>query len=354
MWLNDSPLQGFKLHPAFKRVDADGKTYIKDYIYIARDCISGTQTSSKITLNGVSNPKGTRLYSSSVWPPKSRDDYRTAVKSYNSALSMYDIWALSATQMLYLAEYADLDIQSTIGRGITDVPYNSSLPIENPNSPYHSLALNLGVCFKDKKAELLANNGTLAATATFDGRNICADVNYRWEHNLWGGVYKIYVDGVNIQNDNVSGRGYKLYASNKPSDYKDGKLDDSYKAYGNTFCLSISAGIGMFPTKFKTDCLDAGLLIGDLTADSATATSGIPDYTALNHQTIHPLACCIGCVYDWEYRGYTPDRAIMGGTGIFQYEFANDNNDENLSSQYSMYTSAKAMYIPTGGNETAD
>lgn len=168
----------------------------------------------------------------------------------------------------------------------------------------------------------------------------CVEVSYRWENNLWGGPYKIFVDGMNIKYD-VERNEYFPYVSKYPYGYKDDKITGDYIKKSS---FGMFWNQGGFPVYFHTDLLKEGLFYGVPIALGDTNTSGIPDYTSYYASTVHYAVPCIGCVYNWETPG-----GIMGGPGLFQYELVNQNSDQFDSSHtdaYNNYTTAKAIYIP--------
>ena len=168
----------------------------------------------------------------------------------------------------------------------------------------------------------------------------CVEVSYRWENNLWGGPYKIFVDGMNIK-FSLDRLEYFPYISTYPNEYADDKINGAYIKKSS---FGIFWNQGGFPTRFHNDLLIEGLFFGMSDYLSNTSTSGIPDHTNYYTSTVHCAVPCIGCVYNWETPG-----GIMGGPGLFQYELVNQNSyqfDSSYTDAYNNYTTAKAIYIP--------
>jgi len=96
-------------------------------------------------------------------------------------------WTLSALQLLYYIEYANLNSQAAIGRGIVDKAAGIGFAGE--------------VCGFDAANTNIAINGTGSGTGTDGLTPIC----YRGIENLWGNVWES-IDGWNAIGDAATGR----------------------------------------------------------------------------------------------------------------------------------------------------
>lgn len=354
LYLSDTAVPGFTIHPTFS--NADGK--INDYIYIAKGCISGTCSSvegdtkyTEITVTDISCPGKQGLNSGSY--SISRDECRRAVKAYNSKLDLYDIWALSASQMLFMVEYATLDIQSIIGEGEVRVPH----PPTNTN--YNIISRSLCGTAKEAIAikgdnlpgyKKLNDYGTYTYRIDLDTNDAfseeksvtCVDASYRWESNLWGGPFRICVDGMNVKSNPLMTLQYEysVYVCKDRSKYADDKTGDGFEVV-STYSTAITPSLSGFPLRFNPDLLKQGLFFGDCEM-SSTSTSGLPDYSSYYNNLYHCTSPYIGCVYNWEV-GTSP---IIGGPGLFQYEIQNQISSQTDKKCYNNYSTAKVIYVP--------
>ncbi|MBD5383743.1 MAG: hypothetical protein HDR72_01920, partial [Ruminococcaceae bacterium] len=115
------------------------------------------------------------------------------------------IQSISATQLLFIIEYAAFNSQSAIGDGIT----------KDITSEYH-------------------RTGEASSLGNASGAVVTGAVSYRGEENLWGNIYN-FVDGINIYNG-------KVYIADH--DFSDNKISDPYVLAG---CLpSINGYISSF------------------------------------------------------------------------------------------------------------
>lgn len=99
LWISDRPLQGFQIHPAFV---VGGK--IRNCFYLGAYTCGGATFES---LPGFA-PKV------SITFPAARD---AIVANHGTEWSMWNIYHVSAIQMLYLVEFANPDAQSVIALG---------------------------------------------------------------------------------------------------------------------------------------------------------------------------------------------------------------------------------------------
>ncbi len=118
-WISDLEFEGFRPHPAFKRVS--GK--VNDYVYI------GTYVANSESVNGTStigSKQGSTVATGSA--SYTRDNLRTLATNRNnvdagqSGWHMWDIWDLSLVQLLSLIWKCSMDTQTAYGTNTTTSP----------------------------------------------------------------------------------------------------------------------------------------------------------------------------------------------------------------------------------------
>ena len=171
----DSEADGFSVAPAFMdRGDGQGE---RDYVYVGRyHCSSSNYKSA----TGVT-PKVSIT----------RDAARTAIKALGSNIWQWDYAMLITIQMLYLVEYANWNVQATIGAGCSQTSSSSSAVFNcggTDSMPYHT--------------------GTVSASHSDYG-----NCQYRYIENLWGNCYD-WCDGIYFSAANV-------YAIKNPANFSD-------------------------------------------------------------------------------------------------------------------------------------
>ena len=192
--LADTAFKGSKLHPAFQ--GENGEVY--DYIYIARDYM-GVDASTK-QLTYVSNFNGT-VGSVAGWS-NNNNNYLT-LTGYKDLLpdgySLYGINELSASQLLYLVEYASLkeftykeNDETKTASGITKVKYINS-GANDTIAQFCALTNHSNIINLDNNGTGVINRTEEISVTSVDG---VKEVNYRWEKHLWGGPFTCYLDGI--------------------------------------------------------------------------------------------------------------------------------------------------------------
>lgn len=185
--------------PAFwyKRVQEDGyeRIYIADAEYEdfkKSEAFYG----SRYTAGGstsVLNSKSGQTSLGSV----TLANFRTAAKNIGSNWGLFDIWRISAIQMLYLVEYADYNSQDKLGYGICSGSKTNSGQCD-------SLGMKSGTLNNDK-----------------------AHANiYRGFENIFGNVF-YFIDGINISS-------YIAYVNQNRDTYACDTFSGDYKKLGYT------------------------------------------------------------------------------------------------------------------------
>jgi hypothetical protein len=164
IWFSPRAETGFELHPAFwQRGGA-----VRDHIYV-----SAYETTA---YDDGGTPK---LASKTGQTPDSGQTigwFRTRAQAIGSGWGVMNAHTWSALQLLWLAEYGNLDSQDTIGPGITD----------------NAVAMNTGVYDMDTQMSVY---GTGVGTNTeTPAKNPMA---WRGIENLWGNLFS-WIDGIEI------------------------------------------------------------------------------------------------------------------------------------------------------------
>jgi len=160
----DGEADGFSVAPAFMdRGDGKGE---RDFVYVGRYHCSSSNYKSASGVTPMGNV--------------TRADFRTNIHNLGSTIWQWDYAMLITIQMLYLVEYANWNVQATIGGGCSQTSASSSAVFNcggTDSMPYHT--------------------GTVSANHTDYG-----DCQYRYMENLWGNCYDwadgIYFSGANI------------------------------------------------------------------------------------------------------------------------------------------------------------
>jgi hypothetical protein len=205
------PLNGFTVHPAFW----DG-TQELDYVCAA--VYKAHKDSGTGKLQSISGVKATTNIT--------RAQFRVAAELSNSFVQSFYVWDLRVK--LIACESGTYDVQSAIGKGITDVDsgdwgtYNSYYPIINEGEG-NSLA-----------------SGTGTVDVTVDdfptvGNSITVQVvKWRGLENFYGHLWE-FVDGVNILNHEADEASYAYLCFNP-----DNFTDDTVTNYNNKGSLALA------------------------------------------------------------------------------------------------------------------
>ncbi|WP_025115950.1 hypothetical protein [Lysinibacillus fusiformis] len=171
---------GFKLHPAFERIDG----VIENYQYVAafEGWVDG-------------NGRLRSLPNKTITIGRTRANFRAAAQLNGLDFRQIDYLLLSAIQMLFITEYASFNSQKTLGKGMSLTANNflgTGKSLKNGNRSYGDKETN------------------------------SAHMTYRGLENLWGNYYS-YVDGVNFYH-------YVTYISRRI--FEDNKTSGNYEYTG--------------------------------------------------------------------------------------------------------------------------
>jgi len=182
-YISPTPKVGFKAPEAFK----DEKGILQDKIYLSAFEGSVYDTSASAYLKNdeqVADFASDKLCSIAGAKPASgltqnltRANVRKLCNNRGTGWRLHDILALSVTQWLILIEYATMNSQKAIGRGVCDYTDDGAT----------NMSLATG-------ATSVLGNGSGIDPNKDNGKG---SVSYRGEENLWGNIWT-WLDGINI------------------------------------------------------------------------------------------------------------------------------------------------------------
>lgn len=215
-YVSDTMKAGFKLHPAFIK---DGKE--KNFIYLSayEGCTYDTSASAyKLNdaqdvdwtddvLASIANAKPTSgLTQSSA----TRNGFRTIAAKRGLGWSQETVQAATATELLFLIEYASFNMQSKIGAGVTTKTDDGATSMTEITGATTTLG--------NKSGQIINTNGYSV-------------VAYRGEENPFGNIWK-WIDGINVYNKNEG----SVYIADHG--FKDDTNAAPYSDAGITICGS--------------------------------------------------------------------------------------------------------------------
>lgn len=215
-YVSDTMKAGFKLHPAFIK---DGKE--KNFIYLSayEGCTYDT-SASVYKLNDAQDVDWTNDVLASIANAKptsgltqsgaTRNGFRTIAAKRGSGWSQETVQAATATELLFLIEYASFDMQSKIGAGVTNKTDDGATSMTEITGATTTLGNKTG-------SVVNANGWTV--------------VSYRGEENPFGNIWK-WIDGINVYNKNEG----SVYIADHG--FKDDTNAAPYSDAGITICGS--------------------------------------------------------------------------------------------------------------------
>lgn len=306
-YVSDTMKAGFKLHPAFIK---DGKE--KNFIYLSayEGCTYDTSASAyKLNdaqdvdwtddvLASIANAKPTSgLTQSSA----TRNGFRTIAAKRGLGWSQETVQAATATELLFLIEYASFDMQSKIGAGVTTKTDDGATSMTEITGATTTLG--------NKSGQVINTNGYSV-------------VAYRGEENPFGNIWK-WIDGINVYNKNEG----SVYIADHG--FKDDTNAAPYSDAGITICGS-NGYVSAFAYNEDFDWL--------FIASEVLGNSSLPvgDYFWQNKA----------------YNGYTV--AILGGSwgngsnaGGFDWSVINASGDRYRD------IGGRLLYVPDGTDAPA-
>ncbi|MDE7362971.1 MAG: hypothetical protein K2N38_13675 [Oscillospiraceae bacterium] len=178
-YISDTPKAGFKVHPAFVRngVEVD-RIYLSAFEWCIYDASAGAyllndEQAADFNADKLSSIAGTKPCSE-MTQALTRANTRMLAHNRGIGWEQATSQAVSATQLLFIIEYASFDSQSAIGRGNTDLA-----------------AITDSI---QKTGDTIALGNSSGAIVNVNGISIAG---YRGEENIWGNIW-IWIDGINI------------------------------------------------------------------------------------------------------------------------------------------------------------
>ena len=215
-YISDSMIEGFKVHPAFVK---DGIERPVIYLSAYEGSIYQTATAAYLlndeqvvsfTVDKLCSIAGAKP-ASGLTQNLTRANARKLASNRGAKWSLATVQSVSASQLLFLVEYATFNTQAAIGRGVTDKTDDGSTNMSNVTGATTALG-----------------NGSGAAAGT-DG---LVSISYRGEENFWGNIWK-WVDGLNVY----------AYSTNYAYIADHGFADDTSTGYANAgFTLAKANG----------------------------------------------------------------------------------------------------------------
>lgn len=293
-YVSDTMKAGFKLHPAFIK---DGKE--KNFIYLSayEGCTYDT-SASVYKLNDAQDVDWTNDVLASIANAKptsgltqsgaTRNGFRTIAAKRGSGWSQETVQAATATELLFLIEYASFDMQSKIGAGVTNKTDDGATSMTEITGATTTLG--------NKTGSVVNINGWTV-------------VSYRGEENPFGNIWK-WIDGINVYNKNEG----SVYIADHG--FKDDTNAAPYSDAGITICGS-NGYVSAFAYNEDFDWL--------FIASEVLGNSSLPvgDYFWQNKA----------------YNGYTV--ATLGGTW--------DSGSSAGGFDWSVYDASGARYRAIGG-----
>lgn len=215
-YVSDTMKAGFKLHPAFIK---DGKE--KNFIYLSayEGCTYDTSASA-YKLNDAQDVDWTNDVLASIANAKptsgltqsgaTRNGFRTIAAKRGLGWSQETVQAATATELLFLIEYASFNMQSKIGAGVTTKTDDGATSMTEITGATTTLG--------NKSGQVINTNGYSV-------------VAYRGEENPFGNIWK-WIDGINVYNKNEG----SVYIADHG--FKDDTNAAPYSNAGITICGS--------------------------------------------------------------------------------------------------------------------
>lgn len=213
-YISDTPKAGFKVHPAFVR---NGIETDKIYLSAFEGCIYDISAQAYLLEDEqVADFDNDKLSSIAGAKPCSgltqsltKENASKLANNRGAGWEQMMIQSISATQLLFIIEYASFNSQDIIGMG--SVSKTNTLP---------------GNCGEKTGCSLPLGNKSGNAVNS----NNIQSVTYRGEENLWGNIWK-FMDGINVVNPETfeqEQHGCLLIYDDKAGAYKNTGLCTTY------------------------------------------------------------------------------------------------------------------------------
>ena len=310
-YISDTKKAGFKVHPAFI---FNGGELDKIYLSAYEACLFDVDTKeyyldnpdmqslyyNDCVLSSIANAfPTTDVSDSTVTEMKlSINKFREMAQNREFGWSLMTIQSISATQMLFLIEYATFNVQTAIGLGVVR---------KGSNGAYNA-----------EKTGMTAIFGNQSGCIPLDEQypNLDSVVSYRGEENIYGNI-NTFVDGIRIHND---WRSVVIYSQSVSDDYETTNANPGITLPNSSgFISAFGYGEEDFDWLFLPT--------------ETTGTNSLPvgDYYTSTSSTETKYAA-VG--------GYWAERNQGKNAGLFDWTFTYSST---LSNQY---TGARLLYTP--------
>ena len=226
-FVSDTPAVGFKVHPAF--LDENGKEV--DYILIGayEGSLYDVSASTYITDDSqVMDNTADKFCSIAGAKPASgltqdltRPKIEQMCQNRGSRWHEQNVQTFSVTQLLYLIEYGDFDIQRSIGQGVANITDQSA----------YNCSANTGstTSFGNKSGRATSTTFNIGGTTTTETADGKTSITYRGEENACLNLWK-FIMGMNIYGNGSMNGGEPYICTDY--NYAESKNDGNYKSVG--------------------------------------------------------------------------------------------------------------------------
>lgn len=233
-YVSSSPVQGFRLHPAFYDENGNEIDYI---LYAAYEgslwsaSISGyfkdgtmTDTALDSARDYICSESGTKPISG-LYKSLTKTNFEKTANHRGKGWHCETIKTLSANQLLMMIELGTMNFQSAIGQGVVSVTSVGNYNCSSLTGATRSLGNATG------NAPWTTNEIGGTQTTYYPSDTGKISVTYRGIENLWGNIYK-HINGINVWGDGTMKGGQPYIADD--FDFSETKHDDNYKPVGFT------------------------------------------------------------------------------------------------------------------------
>lgn len=217
---------GFKIHPIFTTPEGEELDYVLFSAYegglydvSANSYAIGTASNVDFNNDKLSSVSGVKPITGS-----SNLNLQKAEQLANNrgaGWHIYNLQAESANQMLEIIEFGTMNGQAALGKGISDLPAQSTY---NQAAITGSTA-SLGNASGAAESTTIEVNGSIS-TETDDGK---VSISYRGVENPWGNVWQM-INGVTIYGNTASNGGVPYICKN--FNYSYAALSNNYESAG--------------------------------------------------------------------------------------------------------------------------
>lgn len=306
-YVSDTMKAGFKLHPAFIK---DGKEKNVIYLSAYEGCAYDTSISA-YNMNDAQDVDWTNDVLASIVGAKptsgltqggaTRSGFRKIAANRGAGWSQETVQSATATEILFLVEYASFDMQSKIGVGVTNKTDDGTTSMTEITGATTTLG--------NKTGAVVNTNGWTV-------------VSYRGQENPFGNIWK-WIDGINVYN---YGEGSVYIADH---DFADNIGSDPYQDAGITI-----AGTNGYVSAFAYNEDFDWLFIASETSGNSSLPVG--DYFYQNKAANNWTVAVLG--------GYWRHGADAGGFYWSVY---------NASSNRVRAFGGRLLYVPDGTDAPA-